>query len=376
MEIVTELSRRHQRLAAILEEKGLDAALIVGNSAVGPLSFGCLRYFTDWRCYYHLQAFILAAGGEPIVCVGSALHDQGLTERGFKDIRSKGPLLSNVIKVIKEKGAKRIGTCLDMLPADWYLAIKKEIPGADFTELSQAIFALRSEKDPITIERTRICAKIADEGYRAVCAMAKPGVRMMELHAELDHIMMRAGAEEVFTLTSCGRFSYTDNRLAALRSFNWPDDRVIKEGDSIAMEITPRYKGCWTQLVRTVSVGEPDPDLIKAHQAELELIGEVQKTLKTGAKLGDVLKFIWKRTEEMGFQPRLPFGHVLGLDLDEAGRASLESELVLSRGTTVVLHPTMAVGENNYSIFWGDTFLVSDGGGERINSSSTDLLIL
>ena len=98
--------------------------------------------------------------------------------------------------------------------------------------------------------------------------------------------------------------------------------------------------------------------------------------LTPGTKLGDVLKFLWSTTEKMGYVPRMPFGHVLGLDLDEAGRASLDSPLVLKPNMTVVLHPTMTRPENSYSIFWGDTFLVAEGGGERINRSTTDLTVL
>ena len=376
MDIVTELRSRHASLEEILKKRGLDAALIAGNSAVGPLAFGAFRFFTDWRCYFGLQALVLVPGSEPAVCVGSILHRQGLGERGFTDIRDDGPVLKNVIRLLKQAGAVRIGSCLDMLPADWYLAIEKEIPGAEFCDIAQDIFELRTNIGDDVAARTRRSAEVADAGFEAVCRMAKPGVRMMELHAELDHAMLKAGAEEVFTLMSNGRFSFTDNRLPSLRSFNYPDDRVIADGDNVAMEITPRYKGYWSQLVRTICVGEPSKDVVTAHQLQLELLENARKMLVPGTKLGEVLKFLWSTTEKMGYVPRMPFGHVLGLDLDEAGRASLESPLVLKLNMTVVLHPTMTRPENSYSIFWGDTFLVTEGGGERINRATTELTVL
>ena len=376
MDIVSELKRRHAGLEEILKNRGLDAALIAGNSAVGPLAFGAFRFFTDWRCYFGVQAMVLAKGRGPVMCMGSILHRQGLEERGFSDIRDDGPVLKNVIKALKESGSVRIGSCLDTLPADWYLEIEKEIPGAQFTDISQDIFALRTEVSDDIAARTRRSAEIADEGFEAVCRLVKLGMRMMELHAAMDHAMLKAGAEEVFTLMSNGRFSFTDNRLPSLRSFNYPDDRVISEGDNVAMEITPRYKGYWSQLVRTICVGEPSEDIVTAHRLQLELLSEAQKMLTPGTKLGDVLKFLWSATEKMGYVPRMPFGHVLGLDLDEAGRASLDSPLVLKPNMTVVLHPTMTRPENSYSIFWGDTFLVAEGGGERINRSTTDLTVL
>ena len=376
MDIVTELKSRHDGLAGILRERGLDAAVIAGNSAVGPLAFGAFRFFTDWRCYFGVQAMVFTPGRGPVMCMGSVLHRQGLEERGFTDIRDDAPVLKNVIKALKEAGAVRIGSCLDMLPADWFLTIEKEVPGAVVTDISQDIFALRTDISDDVAARTRRSAEIADAGFEAVISLAKPGMRMMDLHAAMDHAMLKNGAEEVFTLMSNGRFSFTDNRLASLRSFNYPDDRVIAEGDNVAMEITPRYKGYWSQLVRTICIGEPSEDIVTAHRLQLELLGEAQKMLTPGRKLGEVLGFLWSTTEKMGYVPRMPFGHVLGLDLDEAGRASVESPLVLKPNMTVVLHPTMTRPENSYSIFWGDTFLVAEGGGERINRSTTDLTVL
>ena len=175
---------------------------------------------------------------------------------------------------------------------------------------------------------------------------------------------------------SNGVFSYIDNRLPCIRPFSWPDDRVVKFGDNISMEISPKYNGYWTQMVRTICIGEMNPDLEKAHALQLEAIVDTVKILKPGVKLGDVLKHMWQFSLDRGYTPKLPFGHIVGLDLDEGGRGSLESDLVIQENACVVLHPTMVLGDMDYGIFWGDTYLVTDEGGVRINESSTELLVL
>ena len=376
MDIVPILKKRHKALEELMLRKGLDAALFVGNSCVGPLSYGCFRYFTDWRCYYHLQAFLMRPGKEPMVFVGSPLHLQGLTERGFTDIKLGPAIKNNVVKELKADPPRRIGLCMDMIAADWYDAFRSELPGMELVEISNDVFEMRAVHDEEEIARIRQCALIADAGYEAVCRIARPGVKMSDVHTELDYAMRKAGAEEVFTLISNGRFKYRTNDLPCIKAYGWPDDRVIKAGDNIGMEITPRYGGYWTQLVRTLCIGEPSEDLVKAHKMQLETMENSRKQLYPGNKLGNMLKDMWRFGKEHGFEPKLPFGHILGLDLDEGGRGSLESDFLFRKDTSVVLHPTLTLGDMDYSIFWGDNYLVTDNGGERINKCSTELIVV
>ena len=65
MDIVTELRHRQAALDPILKKYELDAMLFVGNSSVGPSAYGCFRYFSDHRVYFHLQALVIAPDAPP-----------------------------------------------------------------------------------------------------------------------------------------------------------------------------------------------------------------------------------------------------------------------------------------------------------------------
>ncbi|BDF68120.1 hypothetical protein CE91St43_20920 [Oscillospiraceae bacterium] len=376
MDIVDELRQRQTALEGIMRDLALDAVTIVGNSAVGPISYGCFRYFTDHRTYYHLQALVARPSEEMAICVGSILHLDGVRSKGFEDIRLGPDILGSVLSVLSEQKIHRLGVSFEMLPANWELAIKEKFPDMELVDITDDIFALRNVHSNYEIECIKECAKMTDTAYAAVCAMVKPGVRMSDLHAEMDYAMKKAGAEETFTLMTNGVFSYKDNQLPCLQPFSWPDDRIVQNGDCIGMEITPRYKGYWTQLARTVCVGEMNQDLKKAHELQLKAIDFAVEMFKPGARLEAILKALWSFTQEHGYIPKLPFGHIVGLDLDEGGRGSLESKLVIQKGTNFVLHPTMVLDDMDYSIFWGDPYLVTDGGAVRMNDSSTELLVL
>lgn len=371
-ELFEELKRRWDHLERIMQNRNLNAVLIVGNSVVGPPTLGSFRYFTGRTVYFKYQAFIARPGKPIMVFAPCAPHNKSIGIKGISDIRIAPDILRGILSEISENPVKRLGVVLDMLPAQWYLELKKM--NIELINIMLDISEVRSVRTGFEREAARISAKIADAGYEAVCNMAKPGVRLTDLHAELDYAMKQAGAEETFTLMSCGRFSFEDNRLACIGPYTWPDDRVVKSGDCVAMEITPRYMGYWTQMVRTICIDEPNPDLEIAHKDLLNTVEDAAPLFKPGMKLEDVMARMCKFGENLGYISKLPFGHIAGIDLDEGWQYAMESDIVLKADMTLVVHPTLITPKIDYGIFWGDSYLVTEDGGECLTSSGSDLL--
>ena len=370
--LLQELKLRWAGLDRIIESLDLDAVLIVGNSVVGPPALGCFRYFTGHRVYFQYQALIARPGKPITVFASSVLHKEPFGVRGFTDIRITPNVFKGVMSEFNERPARRLGVIMDMLPSLWYLELMKM--GADPVDIMKDIFTLRSERSEFEIQSSRISADIADIGYRAVCNAAKPGVRLTDICAELDYSMKAAGAEETFTLVSCGRFSLEYNKLPCIGPFTWPDDRVVQSGDCVAMEITPRYMGYWTQMVRTICVDTPNPDLEIAHRDLVKTQEAALPLLKPGMNLEEIMTYMCEYGESLGYISRLPFGHVASIDLDEGWQYAIESDIVLKSGMALVLHPTLVTPKIDYGIFWGDTYLVTEDGGECLTSHSSDLL--
>lgn len=374
---LTEKKRRFGAADAMMKEEGLGALFLVGNGAVGVRAYGCYRYFVDNRVYYHMQALVAVHGQEPTVCCSTQTHLKALSSRNYTDVRVLGDnILAGAISVLKEKGvtAGKLGVSFEMLPAGWYLQLKKELPKLELVDVTENIFEIRASRSLEEVELYRRCAKIADAGYSEVCRAAKPGVTEHDLAAVLDYTMKKNGAEETFTLLSSGRFSFKNNDLACLH-FAAGSSREIQNGDSIAFEITPRYQGYWTQLVRTISIGEPTEDLVILHKLACETIEKTRALLKPGVLLRDVIKFMAEYISAAGYIPKLPFGHICAIDLNE-GRVDPESDVVLKSGMAVILHPTIVTPDIDTSIFWGETYLVTPDGGECLMESSKELLVM
>ena len=183
------------------------------------------------------------------------------------------------------------------------------------------------------------------------------------------------GVGNLFSLVSSFHKIGEDAVITNDKSVIEQSDRVILPGDSIGMEITPRYNGYWTQLVRTVSVGEPHPDLIRAHEVSVGSIKAALPTLKPGNPISSIANAVQKYVEGEGFTFGLPCGHICAVDLNEE-RLDDKNERILLPGMAVILHPSITRPGLETGIFWGETYLITDTGYERLMKTNDDFAIL
>ncbi len=370
-----ERDRRLRNADKILKEQGLDFAVLVGNGSVGPGAYGNYRYFVENRVYYHMQALILIQGREPIVCCGSVTHLDALTSRGFQHVRMCGDqIIEHVISVLREQELQvgRAGFCPDMMPAGWFDALTSAFPEVLFVDLTQALLSLRFDRSEEETAVLRVCAGIADEGYRSLLRTVRPGCLEQELTADLDYTLKKSGAEETFTLLTSG-----DPRSGEMDTLHFAgaSRRAVSNGECVAMEITPRYEGYWTQLVRTVCVGDAGEKVRRLHRICTSVIEQAADMLRPGVRAGDVARYIFRQTQAAGCCPALPCGHICGVDLNEM-RLEPDCDLILRSGMTVALHPTITEEDGRPVFYWGETYLVTQAGGECLSHIGHDLQIV
>jgi Xaa-Pro aminopeptidase len=262
---------------------------------------------------------------------------------------------------------------MEMLPTAWYLYFRKELPGVEWVETHPQIMKIRNHHSQEEKEIYRKGAAQGDGGYKAALKRIRPGVTEYEIAAEIEYHARARGVEDHFTLIGSGRFSFgVDHTLPLPYS---PSPRKVEMGDSIVMEITPRYEGYWTQLVRTATVGRPNQDLAKIHQICIRAIEKGLLFLKPGKRVKEVVLAMESFVKDSGFLLRPPLGHICGIDLIEA-RVSIQNEMVLDPGTSVILHPTIFTPDGKRSFFWGETYLITEVGFERLNHSGDELLTI
>ena len=372
-----ERDRRLKNAEALLRSEGLSLAILVGNGSVGPGSYGNYRYLVENRVYYHMQAVILIPGQEPIVCCGSVTHLDALNARGFQRVRMCGDRIIEVtIDVLRELGIDegKVGICPEMMPGGWYDALVAAFPRYDFVDLTQGLLGLRFDRSQEELAVLRTCAALADKGCQALPQVLESGVTEQELAAALDHVLKRDGAEETFTLLTSGP---GDRGSGGLESFHTasPFSRKILPGDLVAVEITPRYEGYWTQLIRTLCLGEPSQELKALHETCVGILRGAAAMLRPGTRAGDVAAFVFQEAEKAGYLLDSPCGRICGIDWNEA-ELDPDCGVLLREGMTVILHLTLTDGAGRPRFAWGETYLVAPRGGECLSALGSDLQVI
>ncbi len=372
-----EKEKRHGAIKEILKKENLQALLLIGDTNVGPGFYGDLRYFTNNRIIFHRQIVAIFMDSDPVLLAGSEIQRQAAIRRSFvKDCRlfyENGG--ADLARLLKERGVSkgRVGVNLEMLPTAWYFYLKKDLPQIEWVETHDPIMRIRTHPSEEEREVIRKAANLADEGFDAALETIRPGVNEFEIVAEIERAARAAGGEEHFTLIGSGKFSFGNDHSLPLPYS--PSHRRVEFGDSVVMEITPRYEGYWRQLVRTVNVGKPNKDLQKIHQVCCDSIKKGLEQLKPGKRVKDVVLAMEDYVIGCGYLFKPPIGHICGIDLVEA-RVTGQNEMVLEPGITIIIHPTVFIPDGKVSFFWGETYLVKQGGFERLHRSGDELLTL
>ena len=372
-----EKEKRHGAIQEILKKEDLQALVLIGDTNVGPGFYGDLRYFTNNRIIFHRQIVAIFMDSDPILLAGSEIQRQAAMRRSFvNDCRLFGENgAADLARLLKERGVSkgRVGVNFEMLPTVWYFYLKKDFPKIEWVETHDAIMRVRSHPSEEEREVFRKAANLADEGFDAALETIRPGVNEFEIVAEIERAARAAGGEEHFTLIGSGKFSFGNGHSLPLPYS--PSYRRVESGDSVVMEITPRYEGYWTQLVRTVNVGKPNRDLQKIHQVCCDSIKKGLEQLKPGKRVKDVVLAMEDYVIGCGYLFKPPTGHICGIDLVEA-RVTGQNEMVLEPGNAIIIHPTVFIPDGKVSFFWGETYLVKEDGFERLHHSGDELLTI
>jgi Xaa-Pro aminopeptidase len=372
----TEKKRRHGAIQELLRAKDLQALLLIGDMNVGHSFHGDFRYYTNNHIFFQRQVAVVFPGAGPVLFNYSDFSRRASVERSFvDDCRVSTNFIADTVELIKAQGVSRgrIGVNFEMLPAIWYSYLRTELADAELLDVHDDIMEIRFQHSEEEIEVYRKGAALADAGFEAALKVIRPGISEYEIIAEIEYATRRQGADENFTLIGSGKFAFGDARSLPLPIP--PSERKIKAGDSIIMEITPRYQGYWTQLVRMVNVGQRNEDLEKIQKVCRDAIRRGLAEFRPGRRLKDVTLAMQGYIAETGFVPRPPFGHVCGIDLLEE-RVTLDNERLIVPGFATIFHPMVQTADGKNLIFWGETYLAAEEGYERLHRTGDDLLTL
>jgi Xaa-Pro aminopeptidase len=231
---------------------------------------------------------------------------------------------------------------------EMYDSLKKQLPRLTVEDSSDLIRYLRRLKTSREIEAFKRCNRIADYAFSRVREAARPGVTEIELAA----IMESAFQERGVSVEAAGRargyafvMSGPVNSANAWLPANFSTRRALQEGDLVLIEFNGFADGYWTDLSRTIVIGEPSKRQQQMIQAVTEVLETAVRAVKPGVTAGSIDELARKSFRSFGLEQNFLhyIGHAVGFAFHERPILKSDSDVLLEPGMILAIEPGLYI---------------------------------
>ncbi len=300
-------------------------------------------------------------------------------------------------------GLKRVGLEFDVLPVQQYARVGRLFPTMQFVDASALIRDVRMIKSPYEIACIRRAAAIQDRMAAKLRDVVRPGMTELALAAEIEAEARRHGHQGIIRTRRFNMECFFGHLLSgengAIPSWtetptggtglspavgNGVGRRRIQPHEPILLDYAGACDGYHADQSRLFSLGALADDLVRAHQACLDILAEVLANLRPGAKAGEIFARAVALAERLGYADRFMntgpaqvsfVGHGVGVELDEIPYLAAGTNLTIEAGMTLAVEPKI-VFPGRGIVGVEDTVLVTTGDPEFLTVTPRELVVL
>jgi Xaa-Pro aminopeptidase len=309
-------------------------------------------FFTDTR--YDAQAHEEVKGSKIVIARKPALRALGefLANRPKRARPSAVGIESEHSTVAEKKRLKRL------LPA-----------GVVLRDSSSIVERLRMVKDKDELKKIRAAVALGAKLFDRALQGLRPGVKEVEIAAEMELAARRAGAEAMSfpTIIASGPRSALPHGRAS-------EHRIASRG-FVVCDFGVILSGYCSDQTRTVWVGKVSRDARRAYEAVREAQQAATEAVRSGVRVGDVDAAARKVLRAAGLARYFTHstGHGVGLEIHEAPRVADRQEDILEPGMVITVEPGVYF-PGKWGIRIEDMVVVTAGGCEVLTPTSKEFL--
>ncbi|MBI81830.1 MAG: hypothetical protein CMJ81_01410 [Planctomycetaceae bacterium] len=395
-----EFKLRHERVQAFLRENDLGALLAFSPPAEHKWTqTGHVAYLSGWSNYDRIVDSVVVVpvvGPAALLLTGMDFMLEQIAEVSpLQDLRLVKPVDPNSIAahrkgdsggprdfvaetraILDEAGAtgKDVGIVgLGSMSVPFFESLRKGF-GSQLRNIDDIVGRIRAVKTPAEVQLMRKSAALSDLGFETMLKVARPGMRGIEVIAEMERAVRREGADHAkYWMASGPSPDWCDTRLDLK-----PHERVLQEGDLMASCSYVVYKGYWCHGQRTGTLVKPCQELSDLYGIAREAQDAGLAQLKPGARIGDAGATIRDVGARYQFDmPGSRYGHGIGLDYSEQPVPLNDTnEQPIEAGTTVVVHSVFTLpGSGKMFVPLGDVCHITPDGPEFLMNFTRDLFL-
>lgn len=348
--MTTDYAPRRHELTGSLSAHRLDALLVTSPANV--------RYLTGFT---GSNAMALVTPGDCLLFTDPRYGIQARSETDVKVTVAGGPLVKAVSAATRRRRLKRLGFERGHIAWQTWEFLKERLGlGASLEPAAGLVERLRMVKSESEIARIRRSMLTACAAYGRAMQRVKPGLREIELAAEIDYQMRRGGAEgpAFETIVAAGPRSALPHAR--------PTTGALAPNQLLLVDMGALQDGYTSDMTRTVYLGGNGQRKAKklyqvVLEAQLAALDAVRPGVPAGAPDRAARAVLAKHGLEAAFVHST--GHGLGLEIHEAPRLGRKESEKLAAGMVITIEPGVYL-EGYGGIRIEDTVLVTAGGCE------------
>ena len=367
-----EYAERMARVRRAMSDANLDALIITD-----PSNQAWLTGYDGWSFYVH-QAVILLPYGEPIwwgrkMDTFGALRTVWMSphrvvgyDDSFVQSREKHPM-DDLAKVLVDFGTGhgRIGVEMDnyYFTARAMHMLHASLPKAMWVDATGAVNRQRAVKSEAEIGFMRKAAAISEKMIDGLLERVEPGVPKNEVVAELYRDAIR-GVEGAWGDYPAIVPMLPSGIDATAPHLTW-DGRPFKTGEATFFEISGCYRRYHAPFCRTLFLGTPPDDMLRAEGALQEGLEAGIDAARAGNRACDIANALYGALKKAGITKDGRCGYAIGLsyppDWGERTISLRENdETVLEPGMTFHFMP--GLWQENWGLEITEPILIRESG--------------
>ena len=327
-----DYTARQKQIEHGLDDHGLDALLVTHLPNI--------RYL----CGFSGSAGVFLVTGSKSLFFGDGRYaEQARAEvRGATVVIShKAPLVA-AGEWLATKGhkIKALGIEHEHLSvADRHQLAKTVRPGRRVREAPPLIEHARMVKDPEELESMRTAARLAAHLFEVALKIIRPGIKEVEVAAEMEYAARKAGAEGMSfdTIIAAGERSALPHGRAS--------SALIPAQGFVVCDFGVILAGYCSDMTRTVHVGTPSAKARHIYSA----VREAQQAAVEAVRPGVMIERVHAAARKLLNRQKLvqyfkhSTGHGVGLEIHEAPRIAAGQRELLEAGMVITIEPGVYV---------------------------------
>ncbi|MFH5836589.1 M24 family metallopeptidase [Proteiniclasticum sp. C24MP] len=355
-------SERIVKLKELMKEKNLEQLLVTDTASIFYLTG---RWIEAGE---RLLVLLVRPSGKPVLFINELFPEKESDDLDFVWIKDT----TDSISLLAEKLEKEKVLGIDKnWPSGFLIRLMETTGSTRYVNSSLLLDLIRSQKDEEEIRFMKEASKLNDDAMTML---------IDAIHEDMTEKEMEERLREIYETLGADGFSFTPIIAYGKNGANPHHEnshRLLKEGDSIILDIGCRKDNYASDMTRTVFYVELDEKAGEVYETVLEANRKAIEMVKPGVRFSDIDKAAREVIEQKGYGEFFTHrtGHSIGIEVHEYGDVSSVNDDVLKPGMIFSVEPGIYL-EGELGVRIEDLVLVTEEGHEVLNRYPKDLQVI